>query len=81
MGVIPQHEINAVKGMVGYEQMLEIDRLCKLYQVDEASIRNAISSGPGQGPPQSTHMASYAQSSHGLGVGHILRTKQHIAQS
>ena len=62
MGVIPQHEINAVKGMVGYEQMLEIDRLCKVYQVDEASIRNAISSGPGQGLPQSTQAPTWDSS-------------------
>ncbi len=54
MSVIPEHEINALKAMEGYEQMLEIDRLSKAYQVDEASIRAAISSVPGQGPPPST---------------------------
>ncbi|MBQ71071.1 MAG: hypothetical protein CMA65_06265 [Euryarchaeota archaeon] len=54
MSVIPEHEINALKAMEGYEQMLEIDRLSKAYQVDEASIRATISSVPGQGPPPST---------------------------
>ena len=62
MGVIPQHEINALKGMAGYEQMLEIDRLCKVYQVDEASIRNAISPAPGQGPSQSTQAPTWDSS-------------------
>ena len=53
MGVIPEHEINALRAMEGYEQMLEIDRLSKVYQMDEASIRAALSSAPGQGPPPS----------------------------
>jgi len=62
MSVIPEHEINALKAMEGYEQMLEIDRLSKAYQMDEASIRAAISSVPGQGPPPSTPAPSWIPS-------------------
>ena len=32
---IPQHELNNLASMEGYEQMLEVDRLCKVYQTDE----------------------------------------------
>ncbi len=54
MGVVPLDEINALRAMEGYEQMLEIDRLTRVYQTDEASIRSALSSGPGQSLPPST---------------------------
>ena len=36
MGVVPLNEINALRAMEGYEQMLEIDRLTRVYQTDEA---------------------------------------------
>lgn len=54
MGVVPLDEINALRAMEGYEQMLEIDRLTRVYQTDEATIRSALSSGPGHAPPPST---------------------------
>ncbi|HJM55157.1 MAG TPA: hypothetical protein QGI72_02810 [Poseidonia sp.] len=53
MGVVPQDEINALRTMDDYSQMLEIDRLCRVYQTDEASIRSALSPAPGQGTPPS----------------------------
>ena len=54
MGTVPHEEINALRAMDGYEQMLEIDRLTRVYQTDEATIRSALSSGPGLNPPPST---------------------------
>lgn len=42
MPPVPEHELAAVKGMTGYDQMLEIDRLCKAYGVDQATLQAAI---------------------------------------
>ena len=42
MPPVPEHELLAVKAMIGYDQMLEIDRLCKAYGVDEATLQAAI---------------------------------------
>lgn len=42
MPPVPEHELIAVKAMMGYDQMLEIDRLCKVYGVDEATLQAAI---------------------------------------
>ena len=44
MPPVPEHELAAVKGMTGYDQMLEIDRLCKAYGVDQATLQAAIAS-------------------------------------
>ena len=44
MPPVPEHELAAVKGMTGYDQMLEIDRLCKVYGVDQATLQAAIAS-------------------------------------
>ena len=44
MAPIPEHELAAVNGMDGYEQLLEIDRLCKVHGVDEATLRAAMAS-------------------------------------
>lgn len=42
MPPVPEHELIAAKAMMGYDQMLEIDRLCKVYGVDEATLQAAI---------------------------------------
>ncbi len=42
MTSIPTHELAALRSLSGYEQMLEIDRLCRVYSTDEASIRAAL---------------------------------------
>ena len=42
MTSIPAHELGALRGLSGYDQMLEIDRLCRVYTTDEASIRAAL---------------------------------------
>lgn len=42
MGVIPEHELLALKAMSGYDQMLEMDRLCRVYSTDEATLRDAL---------------------------------------
>ena len=42
MTSIPAHELGALRGLSGYDQMLEIDRLCRVYNTDEASIRAAL---------------------------------------
>ncbi|MCH1540465.1 MAG: hypothetical protein L7S56_03395 [Candidatus Poseidonia sp.] len=47
MGTIPDVELQAVNAMQGYDQMLEVDRLCKQYGFDEASIRSMMASATG----------------------------------
>lgn len=42
MSQLPQAELVALQAMNGYEQMLEIDRLCRVYNTDETSIRAAM---------------------------------------
>ncbi len=44
MASIPEHEIRALKAMTGYDQLLELDRLCKAYGVDEATLQAAMAS-------------------------------------
>lgn len=44
MAPVPEHELVAVKTMTGYDQILEIDRLCKVYGVDQATLQAAIAS-------------------------------------
>ena len=39
---IPQHELNNLASMGGYEKMLEMDRMCRVYQTDEATIQAAL---------------------------------------
>jgi len=38
MAGIPEHEISALRALSGYEQMLEIDRITKQYNVTEEEI-------------------------------------------
>lgn len=40
---IPEHELAALRAMSEYDQMLEIDRLCRQYGTDEATVRAALS--------------------------------------
>lgn len=54
MAPIPEHELAAVNGMDGYEQLLEIDRLCKVHGVDEATLRAAMASASGGSPSAPT---------------------------
>ena len=42
MSPIPQAELTALNSMDGYEQMLEIDRLCRAYNTDEGTVRAAM---------------------------------------
>ncbi len=44
MGTVPQHELAALAALSGYDQMLEIDRLCKTYGVDEATLSALLQS-------------------------------------
>ena len=42
MPPVPEHELRALKAMTGYDQLLELDRLCKAYGVDEAALQAAM---------------------------------------
>lgn len=50
---IPQQELNNLASMDGYEQMLEIDRLSRVYQTDENTIRAALAQSASAPPPSS----------------------------
>ena len=65
MGTVPQHELAALAALSGYDQMLEIDRLCKQYGVDEASLRAMLqSTSPSSSPPAVNNPASSWNTSH-----------------
>ena len=54
---VPEHELAAVRNLTGYDQMLEIDRLCKTYGLDETMLRAMMASasgGAGATAPQPT---------------------------
>ena len=42
MASVPEHELRALKAMKGYDQLLELDRLCKAYGVDKATLQAAM---------------------------------------
>jgi formylmethanofuran dehydrogenase subunit E len=44
MGTVPEHELVALSAMSGYDQTLEIERLCQVYNVDEMTLRAAMAS-------------------------------------
>ena len=64
MGTIPQHELAALAALSGYDQMLEIDRMCKKYGVDEASIRTMLQNASSSLPPAPNNPASSWDTSH-----------------
>ena len=65
MGKVPQHELAALAALSGYDQMLEIDRLCKNYGVDEASLRAMLqSTSSSSSPPAVNNPASSWNTSH-----------------
>ena len=44
MGTVPEHELVALSAMTGYDQTLEIERLCQVYNLDEMTLRAAMAS-------------------------------------
>ncbi len=42
MAEVPEHEISALRGLIGYEQILETDRIMKQYGVSESEIRELL---------------------------------------
>ena len=42
VSTLPQEALLALKSLNGYEQMLEIDRICRVYNTDEATVRAAL---------------------------------------
>ena len=44
MGTVPEHELVALSAMSGYDQTLEIERLCQAYNLDEMTLRAAMAS-------------------------------------
>ena len=57
MSPIPNKELETVRAMSGYEQTVEIDRLCRHYGVDETTLRAAMAAG--SGTTQSTSQPSW----------------------
>lgn len=64
MATIPAQALEKVRGLSGYDQMLEIDRLCKAYGVDEATIRAALQTMPTAAPPAVNQLAPSWDTSH-----------------
>ena len=64
MATVPQHELAALAALSGYDQMLEIDRLCKTYGVDEATLRTMLQSTSSSPPPAGNNPAPSWDASH-----------------
>lgn len=64
MATVPQHELAALAALSGYDQMLEIDRLCKTYGVDEATLRTMLQSTPSSPTPAGNNLAPSWDASH-----------------
>ena len=73
MATVPQHELAALAALSGYDQMLEIDRLCKTYGVDEATLRTMLQSTPSSPPSAGNNSAPSWDSSH-KDVPHLQQT-------
>lgn len=60
MGTVPEHELASLRTLSGYDQMLEIDRMCKTYGVDEATLRALLQNAPSvQGSPVNAPSTSW----------------------
>lgn len=60
MTTVPEHELAALRTLTGYDQMLEIDRLCKTYGVDEATLRASLQTpSTAPVPPANTPSTSW----------------------
>jgi len=44
MTQVPSNELHRLLSLDGYDQMLEIDRVCRQYGIDEQSLRNLMTS-------------------------------------
>ena len=64
MGTVPEPELTALAALSGYDQMLEIDRLCKTYGVDEATLRALLQSASPSTAPVVNNPASSWDTSH-----------------
>lgn len=64
MATIPAEALEKVRDLSGYDQMLEIDRLCRAYGVDEAAIRAALQTMPTSAPPAANQPAPSWDTSH-----------------
>jgi len=58
MAGVPEHEISALRMLSGYDQMLEIDRVTKQYDVTEAELMEALN--PVAQPSQSSMLGKPA---------------------
>ena len=58
MAGVPEHEISALRMLSGYDQMLEIDRVTKQYDVTEAELMEALN--PVTQPSQSSMLGKPA---------------------
>ena len=65
MSPVPEPELVALNAMTGYDQMLEIDRVCRVYGTDEATVRAAMAQvASASSPANSTAPASTWDTSH-----------------
>jgi formylmethanofuran dehydrogenase subunit E len=61
VSTLPPEALSALKSLSGYEQMLEIDRICRVYNTDEATVRAALAqhSAPAPQPSDSETPSSW----------------------
>ncbi|MDA7492295.1 hypothetical protein N8392_01985 [Candidatus Poseidonia sp.] len=54
MGQVPDHELAKLRSLQGYDQMLEMDRVCRTYGLDEPALKILLTSSaaPSSTPEQ-----------------------------
>lgn len=55
MSNVPPHELATLRSLSGYEQMLEMDRVCRQYNTDEATLRTLLSQNGEVAAPAGQH--------------------------
>ena len=55
MSNVPPHELATLRSLSGYEQMLEMDRVCRQYNTDEDTLRTLLSQNGEVAAPAGQH--------------------------
>ena len=64
MSPVPQAELVALKALSGYDQMLEMDRICRVYGTDEATVQAAMAALSSTSAPAPDPLADAWDTSH-----------------
>ena len=64
MGQVPDHELVKLRSLQGYDQMLEMDRVCRTYGVEESELRTLLTPPSTPSPGQEHNEPASWDTSH-----------------